>query len=51
MILGVTLDNKALHVVVGYDSDYLYIITAYYPTIDKFEEDHKTRRVCYVYVL
>lgn len=45
LILGVTLDNKALHVVVGHDSDYLYIITAYYPTIDKFEEDHKTRRV------
>ena len=44
LIFGMTLENKILHVVAGTDGIYLYIITAYYPTADKFEPDMKTRR-------
>ena len=44
LIFGVTLNNKILHVVAGCDNINLYIITAYYPTTDKFESDLKTRR-------
>ncbi|MGN0630701.1 MAG: DUF4258 domain-containing protein, partial [Ruminococcus sp.] len=44
LIFGITLDNKILHVVAGCDNINLYIITAYYPTTDKFESDLKTRR-------
>ena len=44
LVFGMSLDNKILHVVVGFDEKYLYIITAYYPTEEKFEPDMKTRR-------
>lgn len=44
LVFGMTLANKVLHVVAGTDGKYLYIITAYYPTEDKFESDLKTRR-------
>ena len=44
LIFGMTLANKILHVVAGSDGTYLYIITAYYPSADKFEPDMKTRR-------
>jgi hypothetical protein len=33
-----------LHIVAGCDSINIYIITAYYPDIKKFEEDLKTGR-------
>ncbi len=44
LILGVCIDNKPLHVVVGSDGSLLYIITTYYPNLIKFYEDYKTRR-------
>lgn len=44
LVFGMTLANKILHVVAGSDGTYLYIITAYYPSADKFEPDMKTRR-------
>ena len=44
LIFGMTLDDKILHVVAGTDGNYLYIITTYYPSADKFEQDMKTRR-------
>ncbi|MBQ7559709.1 MAG: DUF4258 domain-containing protein [Synergistaceae bacterium] len=44
LIFGATSENKILHVVAGTDGDYLYIITAYYPSKNKFEQDMKTRR-------
>ena len=31
-------------VVLGYDGDNVYIVTAYYPNTDKFEADLKTRK-------
>ena len=44
LVFGLTLDQKVLHVVVGMDDNYLYVVTAYFPTDDKFEPDMKTRR-------
>lgn len=44
LILGIDLKNQVLHVVCGISSDILHIITAYYPNINKWEKDMKTRR-------
>lgn len=46
LIFGYTVDNKVIHVVVGKDEEYIYIITAYFPNIEKFENDLKTRKRC-----
>lgn len=43
LILGYMADNKILHVVVGLD-DYVHIVTAYFPSTEKFESDMKTRK-------
>ena len=44
LMFGYTLANRIIHVVIGYDIDNVYIITAYYPNTDKFEDDLKTRK-------
>ena len=44
LIFGYNVNNKVIHVVVGKDSEYIYIITAYIPNTTKFEEDLKTRK-------
>ncbi|WKY46234.1 DUF4258 domain-containing protein [Eubacteriaceae bacterium ES2] len=44
LVLGLTIDGKPIHVVVGSDGEYIFIITAYYPNLNKFEADYKTRR-------
>lgn len=44
LILGKSSDNVSLHVVVSTDEENLYIITAYYPNLQKWESDFKTRR-------
>ncbi|WKY46969.1 DUF4258 domain-containing protein [Eubacteriaceae bacterium ES3] len=44
LILGLRNDGKSIHVVAGSDGDYIFIITAYYPNLNKFEADYKTRR-------
>ena len=33
-----------MHVVCGTDGEYLWIITAYYPSKDKWENDFKTKK-------
>ncbi len=40
------IEGKPYHVAVSFDSEYkkAYIITAYNPSLDKFEPDFKTRR-------
>jgi len=40
------IDDKPLHVLVAFDTDekFAYIITAYYPDSEHFENDFKTRR-------
>lgn len=44
LIFGYTVNNRILHIVAGCDNINIYIITAYYPDIRKFEDDLKTRR-------
>ncbi|MCL2089068.1 MAG: DUF4258 domain-containing protein [Oscillospiraceae bacterium] len=44
LLLGLAMNNKHIHVVVGVDSDYMYIITAYYPDKDEWKEDLKERK-------
>ena len=44
LVFGRDEKNKVLHVVAGTDGIMVYVITAYYPNTDKFEEDLKTRK-------
>ncbi len=44
LILGVTVDSKALHVVVGVGNEYLWLITAYYPDPLKWNDDFSIRK-------
>lgn len=44
LLLGMSIDKKYLHVVVASDGINLHIITAYYPDIDEWEPDFKTRK-------
>lgn len=43
LILGISLNGRHLHVVVGMD-EYIHIVTAYYPDENKFAPDFKTRK-------
>ena len=44
LLLGVSVNNKYLHIVVSVNAGLLWIITAYYPDTDKWESDLKTRK-------
>lgn len=44
LIFGYTLKNIVIHVVASADDNFAYIITAYYPDLNYFNEDLKTRR-------
>ena len=44
LIFGKNLQERILHVVCGIDENCLYLITAYYPSTEKFFEDLRTRR-------
>ena len=44
LILGQTVDGKHLHIAIGIDDDKLWLLTAYFPTLDIWETDYKTRR-------
>ena len=44
LVFGYAANNKVIHVVVGNDGEYIYIITAYFPNTAKFEDDLKTRK-------
>lgn len=44
LVLGLSVNNTHLHIVCGSDETKLWIITAYYPTLDKWEKDFKTRK-------
>ena len=44
LILGIDRLKQFMHVVCGTDGEYLWIITAYYPSRDKWENDFKTRK-------
>ena len=44
LILGYSKMLKPLHLVVSTDGEFMYIITAYFPDRDIWEDDFKTRR-------
>ena len=44
LVFGTSARNKPLHVVCAYDGSTITVITAYYPSLDKFEIDLKTRK-------
>lgn len=44
LILGYSKLLKPIHIVVSTDNEMLYIITAYKPNKDKWEDDLKTRK-------
>ena len=44
LIFGYDLNEKIIHVVCGTDEKFLFLVTAYVPTTEKFMEDRRTRR-------
>lgn len=44
LILGYAISHLYLHVVVGTNKETLWIVTAYYPDLNKWESDYKTRK-------
>lgn len=44
LILGYTIELKYIHVVLSCDMDYIYLITAYFPDLEMWEADLKTRK-------
>jgi len=44
LILGLTSEGKPLHIVVSLDDNTLWIITAYFPSRDIWENDNRTRK-------
>ena len=46
LILGNRSTEKPLHAVIGTDGEQLWIVTAYYPSSEKWLEDLKTRKEC-----
>ena len=45
LILGLSINEKPLHVVVSHDSEFIYLITAYYPSVTIWETDFKTKKI------
>ena len=43
-MLGWLVDNKPIHIVCGIGDSKLWLITAYIPGSDKWEDDYKTRK-------
>jgi hypothetical protein len=46
LILGTSAEGKRMHVVVSNDTEFIYLITAYYPDPEQWENDFKTRKRC-----
>ena len=44
LVLGLSVNNKYIHIVVSNDEEYIYIITAYYPEPQLWSDDFKTRK-------
>ncbi len=45
LVLGFNVNSIHIHIVCGVGDNKLWIISAYYPTLDKWEDDYKTRKV------
>jgi hypothetical protein len=44
LIFAILINDKPIHVAAGICDNKLFIITVYYPTLDKWESDYKTRK-------
>ncbi len=44
LILGLSINNIYIHIVVSMNENHIYLITAYIPNTDKWESDLKTRK-------
>lgn len=44
LILGISTKDRNIHIVVSHDDDFIYLITAYYPTSEHWKNDFKTRK-------
>ena len=44
LILGFSVNSQYIHIVVSFDTDFIYLITAYFPDSDIWENDFKTRK-------
>lgn len=44
LILGRSVNNSYIHIVLSNDEEYIYLITAYYPNLEQWEDDLKTRK-------
>ncbi len=44
LILGFSVKSEYIHIVVSCDTDFIYLITAYFPNPDMWEDDFKTRK-------
>ena len=45
LIFHIVIVDKPLHVVVGHDDKYIYVITAYRPSPEKWENGFRERKV------
>ncbi len=46
LILGFSVKSEYIHIVVSCDTDFIYLITAYFPDPDIWEADFKARKGC-----
>ena len=44
LILGFSMKSQYIHIVVSCDTDFIYLITAYFPDPDLWESNFKVRR-------
>ncbi len=44
LILGSSVKSEYIHIVVSCDTDFIYLITAYFPNPEIWEDDFKTRK-------
>ncbi len=44
LVLGCSISGRPLHIVVGAGEDFLWLITAYYPDPDKWENEFSSRK-------
>jgi len=44
LVLGTTVDDRTIHIVLSSDGEYIYLITVYEPSLEKWEKGFKRRR-------
>lgn len=44
LVLGYSVKLESIHIVVSCDTDFIYLITAYFPDPDMWENDLRTRK-------